>query len=355
MQCPSCAFQNMPGSGRCARCGAMLALAGQDIDVHPPRATTWTKYTAGGWRLRALGRQFWRFVNTQVRWDRFDVSEAPHVELPIVLRCIIPGWANIYTGHRSRGIILLASYLVLAFCGIWMLGTQTGAAILGFAFAIHLFSVVSALVPNFDTYRDKLIFTGICGAVLACCVYVPTGWIFSRVATPLTINSWLPPFQSGDVVWYHRTSSPRAGQYVLYNSAELDANIPAARHTMFIAEAGLRINRVIATEGQILSWDHETMLIDNQPVPWQLPATYSSVFSSVTVPPGFILIDPSNFIPGGVPGAAVTEGQVHGQAFETNIQIDARIWSQLAMVPVASVEGVVFWRSWPLARVGFVE
>src|SRR5690606_1826181 len=37
MQCPSCRFENMPGSGYCARCGASLLIG--NVDVIPPRAS----------------------------------------------------------------------------------------------------------------------------------------------------------------------------------------------------------------------------------------------------------------------------------------------------------------------------
>src|SRR5690554_8127736 len=38
MQCPSCRFENMPGSGQCARCSGLLVIG--NVDVHPPRASS---------------------------------------------------------------------------------------------------------------------------------------------------------------------------------------------------------------------------------------------------------------------------------------------------------------------------
>ncbi|MCC7083399.1 MAG: hypothetical protein IT427_00150 [Pirellulales bacterium] len=345
----------MPGSARCARCGGLLAFASEAINVHPPRTTSWGKSFQGLWRFIFLGRRIWETIRTEIRWNRIGVSDAPRFDLPTVLRGMVPGWANIHTGHKLRGYLFLASYILIALPAIAMLGTQFGATLLGIAFGIHAVSIVTALVPVFATYRDRLIFTGICGLALAFIVYLPVGMALSLIATPLNVNQNMPPFTAGEVVWYHPTSSVRPGQYALYDSTGVDTAMRAAggQHVRFIAVAGLRINRVIATEGQTLKWDQGQMLIDDN------PTARSSVFpdnravhQSCTVPSGHVLIDPWNIVPGGIPGGRIT---VHGVAVPINLQLGDAIWQNLAVVPVQRLRGVVFWRSWPMSQAGFLN
>src|SRR5262249_49865984 len=113
MECPSCSFQNMPGSARCARCGAMLSFAAGAIDVHPPRATAMGKALFGWWRPSVLWRRFTRLLSAELLPARARVFENAHLDLATVLRSIIPGWANAHTGHWLIGLAFLVCYLAL--------------------------------------------------------------------------------------------------------------------------------------------------------------------------------------------------------------------------------------------------
>jgi hypothetical protein len=335
-----------------------LTFAGEAIDVHPPRATAWGKSFQGLWRFRVLGRRIWAALRSEISWNRIGMSDAPRLDLPTVVRGVEPGWANIHTGHKSRGYLFLAAYGLVLLPAIAMLGTSLGAILLGIAFGIHAVSVVTALVPVFETYRDRLIFSAVCGLALALVVYVPAGALLSRVATPLNINQAMHPFSAGDVVWYRPTSSVGPGQYALHDSAGTNQAVPGGGRypARFVAAAGLRINRVLATEGQTLKWDQGRLVLDeagaihNSGSSNSLPAD-----QKLTVPPGHVLIDPSNFIPGATAGGVVTQGEVHGEGVPINVQLAADIWQSLAIVPVDRLRGVVFWRSWPISHAGFIN
>src|SRR3990172_4367584 len=110
MQCPSCEFQNMPGSGRCARCGASLALATAAIDVHPPRAGRYRRRIPQFWGLR---RSWANFIAAASRpfastLSRFDDT---NFDLATMLRLAVPGWGHAYRGHRERGLMFLCAFL----------------------------------------------------------------------------------------------------------------------------------------------------------------------------------------------------------------------------------------------------
>jgi hypothetical protein len=357
MECPSCTFQNMPGSARCARCGALLSFAAQTIEVHPPRATALTK-TLGGWRQPAI---IWRRIRQAISAELFPsrsrATEHAHLDLPTVLRCVIPGWANAHTGHPLVGALFLLCYLLLVVPGTMAIGQIIGAQLLGLAFAVHLVSIVTALVPRFESYRDRMLFTLACGAILAG-VYYPCLLLLSRIATPLAINAEWPPVQEGDVVWYHPTRSIKAGQYAVFDDRGRDFALPNGyryRAQMHIL-AGMRIDQVIATSGQTIAWDKGTMLLDGAPAQVQLKAGFAEIWPKLTVPEGMLLVDPENLVPGVVAtrnGFITTTGQVHGEPMQGELRIDAAQLQSMALIPANSVVGRLIWRSWPLRRAEF--
>jgi len=333
----------------------MLALSLEAIDVYPPRATALGKLFQPKWRLRVLARRIALMLDAVREWNWGRTDDAAHLDLATVLHAVIPGWANSYAGKRFEGTVFFAAYLAAGILGLLMLGTEVGAILLGIAFAIHIASVVKAIVPRFESFRDRIMFTGVTAGALAVMIYWPASSVFSRVAVPLSINQSLPPFFAGDVIWYHPTSNVQAGQFVLYDSAEFRTSGRAVgRHAQLVVEGGLRISRVVAMTGQTLSWDQGKMLIDGKVIdpPW-LPTNYESLLQNVTVPEGQILIDPTNLIPGGGFGMPVT-GEVHGQPSNLEVHLDPGISRNLALVPANSVVGVIVCRTWPWSRASLI-
>ncbi len=140
----------------------MLGISLQAINVHPPRATALSKWLQPTWRLRAMSRRIGQLLAVVRDWNLGrSAVDVEVLELSTVLRCIIPGWANSHVGQRFEGTLFLAAYLTTGIFGLLMLGTEFGAMVLGVAFAIHVASAVKALIPRFETFRDRLIFTGI--------------------------------------------------------------------------------------------------------------------------------------------------------------------------------------------------
>ena len=112
MQCPACAFENMPGNQACARCGAQLVTDEIDPnDLRPPRATTGKKH-----RLQyALNRIIDRFPRTRPRWLRWLDADfgLPSHAIAAVLWSAIPGLGHLMTGRRRAAAVSLGVWLLI--------------------------------------------------------------------------------------------------------------------------------------------------------------------------------------------------------------------------------------------------
>jgi hypothetical protein len=327
----------MPGSARCARCGGSLALASAAIDVHPPRATFISRNFPRFWGMR----QAWGRVNLRLDFpfsrlfQRFtDANFRPGT----VVRALVPGWAHFHRGNLGRALLFFIGYLMLLLPAIVLAGTYTGSMLLGTAFAFHVAATSDVLVGKFATFSDRLLFTGICAAAIMFCVYVPAGWLISRVATPIQINHTLPPYQEGDVLWYSRSADLSPGDLVLYEvpRTSLHGRTEAGHAANYILRDQW-INRVLAMPGQQIAWNKGLLLVDGIPSPWQPNLGFGSNYSeSFVVPDDHVLIATGDLVPAGA-------------------QLDPTAWRKLSVVPRTSIQGRVYFRSLPLGRMSVLD
>ena len=332
MQCPSCEFQNMPGSGRCARCGASLALATATIDVHPPRAGRYQRHVPQFWGLH---RAWANWLSTASRpiaagFAHFDDT---NFDLGTILRLVVPGWAQYYRGRPERGLIFLCAYLGILAPGVVLLGTGLGSVLIGLAFGVHVVAAVDAMVGRFSDFAGRAAFSLFCGLGLLGLMYLPIGYLVSRVATPIQITQNVGQFAGGDVLWYNRSADIVPGDLVYYRvpPTEVRGRMENGYAANFIFRDAW-INRVVATEGQQVSWEGGAMLVDGNPVPWPIGTRFeTSNFSPFTVPPGVVLIPPDGLLPG-------------------SLDLRTEVWRQLSLVPRQDVYGSVFLRTAPLSR-----
>lgn len=111
MQCASCQFENMPGIEACGRCGSPLGLRTLAIDVHPPRAghrakqwrRRWSPFQSLYYKAREAGRTRWL--------DNLEAGVFHDLPIGILIRAIVPGWAHIHRGRRTRGLLFLFLWL----------------------------------------------------------------------------------------------------------------------------------------------------------------------------------------------------------------------------------------------------
>lgn len=355
MQCPSCRFENMPGSGHCARCSGLLVIG--SVDVHPPRASSIQRrmpveIRTGAYRLRMATAEFAaRLVGVLPIRSRAAVAGGAWLEpRPTVTagrriggeslqdieldaadwpRLLIAGWVQMRHGELVRGRCLFAGMLVLLLLSVLLAGTSGGAAALGALFGWHVLATVDAICRWFEGFADRIRFTLWIAVALAASVYAPVLWAVSRVAQPLSINHDTRYFDHGDVLWYRPVAQPVVGELVLY---DVPAQTVAGRRgptAVNIRIEGQRINRVVAVAGQRLSWQGSQLMIDGTPSRWQPQVAQAGM--DFIVPNDYVYILPDDLVP---------------QQF----QATAGIGMAMGVVPVSSVQGIVLWRTHPLAR-----
>ncbi len=322
----------MPGSGRCARCGASLALATVVIDVHPPRAGRLSRLAPTFWRLwHGIGRVGAKASPALAAFAAR--TEDTHFDLATMLRCIIPGWPQYHRGDRPRAFVYLFGYFCLLLPGVMLAGTWLGSLLLGLAGAMHIVSVCDAVVSVFATPSDRFAFTLVCGLVLCFAVYLPAGWLISRVATPISINATIPPFQQGEVLWYSRWVTPSAGDLVLYSLPRVTtAGRTVGGNAANYVFQGDWIGRIIATSGQTVSIGKGQWLVDGVASEWQ-PLSNPTFTEDMAwpVPEGSAFILPEGLVPEGA-------------------QLNLDILQQVYVIPVERIAGRIYFRSLPFTQ-----
>jgi hypothetical protein len=213
--------------------------------------------------------------------------------------------------------------------GIVLCGTWLGSLLLGLAGAMHIASICDAVVTTFATPSDRIAFTLVCGLILCFVVYLPVGWLISRVATPISINATMPPFQRGEVLWYTRWTTPARGDLVVYT-------LPRVGAGNYVFQ-GDWIGRVLAMPGETVSVENERWLIDGVEGEWQPPLHPSmrAGFSYI-VPEDHLFLYPDGLIPWAAP-------------------LDAEDLRQMHVTPRTRVAGRLYFRSLPLSQMSLID
>ena len=327
MQCSNCQFQNMPGVQACGRCGASLQLASLAIDVHPPRASR-----AAKWRRRwfPIGRY----------WNRFRAAAASalagvritgwpsDLQTPaVLLRMIVPGWAQRYVGRHARARWMFGCYLGLLLSGLLFVGTGLGWLLLGLALSLHAASILDIVAATVLDFRQRLIYSCVAMLLLTTFAYYPVGQLLALVATPQRFNVAAPPFEAGDVVLVnpsaYRRSDPRPGDVVHYRlpAQDVRATGPGWYPRMYRLQ-GDRVDRILARAGDKVTCDRGKLLVNGQPSPWlplnpqRLPAKLN-----ITVPENGYLIFPSTdllLFDVGQIASIVSREQIRGRVYRRN-------------------------------------
>jgi hypothetical protein len=172
MQCPVCAFENMPGQTACARCRATLTLgpdgASRLPSYLPPRA--------GPFRaLRPLQYAVTRFVDRRVRglpaaWGRVfpETPDIPASAYGAMVLSLIPGLGHLGSGRRRAGLGFFAVWAVLLLLALsFSIGT-TGWALATGAMACHAVAMFEAarIRQYADGLRARLGFMALIGLTL---------------------------------------------------------------------------------------------------------------------------------------------------------------------------------------------
>jgi signal peptidase I len=278
MQCPSCAFENIPGQASCGRCGTRLDLRSADIDVAPPRAGKGTK------TLRAIvpRRGFYRMrdeLSDAVRGAADHLEHDAFIPLPepgLAVRLLVPGWAHAYQGRATRGRLFLAAYLALGAIGMLNWGSPLGSMALGLMFSVHVSSALDALMSQGRVRFPAMMATTAIVMVLLGVAYAPAGWTLSHVAAIREFAREDGLFRRGDRLvvneWAFALQDPRPGQLVLFQP-QIPGRIEAgaAMHMVFVQEENELIDRVLAGPGDAVTWDRKAdeLTVNGQPTSWR--------------------------------------------------------------------------------------
>jgi signal peptidase I len=340
MQCFNCHFENMPGITVCGRCGTSLGVATAVIDVHPPRARSWSK------RLRRLVpvrraairlRDVTASASSRVQAAALEVG-MPETPAPLIERMIVPGWAHFYLGQRVRGWIFMGLYAALVPLALVFWGTTPGSILLGLVFSVHASSVVDVLFQCPGQIGSRLLITGIVMAALGLGLYFPAGWVLNRLADTRTISRNVAPFEADDVVLVNRfaylRSLPQPGDVVL-------VRIPADNGAGIRLQEGEFIDRILAGPGDRVKVQAGQIMINDSPSTHE-PLNVNNVTSrlaalQLTVPPDSYFILPT------------TMGYVNERL------ATSQLWHSLSLVPHDRIVGKVYMRHQPMPRLWLIR
>lgn len=337
-QCRSCQFHNMPGAAACGRCGASLLLAAAVINVYPPRAGKWAKT----WRRLGIPRRV-RIMNSRWTSAAQRIGLEPEARLPqigILSRMIVPGWSQLYAGQRYLGISLLAAYAFCFLIAALFVGTEISSLMIAAFLMIHAASAY-AIAHNSTNSRGGRLSRFLLGCgLIGACIYIPLySWI-GTVASPIVIRTNRLPLERGEVLVEntraYRSASPRVGDIVVYDIPEARIRGVTQRggNAIYLLR-GQRLDRIVAGPHQTVLWEDQKLSVDG------IPSTFMPLNPKVmparinlTVPADRYLIFPS------------TEESV----FDATVD-DERL-KRMILIPAGDIRGRIYWRSWPMNRMG---
>ncbi len=335
MQCKSCQFENLPGTEFCGRCGAPMELAAAAVNVHPPRAGKWEK------RLTRTLPTFG--LLDRARYAASEAATALDIGLRpgLFFRVVVPGWPQMACGRATRGRLLFWGYLGALLAGLLFVGTFPGSLLLGLAVSLHAATVMDLIFHATQDRSLRFLYCLGAVAVVAGVLYLPAGWLVTRVASPQRIMMTAEPFRAGDVIlysrWAYRNSPPRLGDVVFYEIPAHQVQGRAGGYPALYNIQGPRIDRIVAGPGQGVECKSGEIWIDGRRSPW-LPLNPQRMPSGLklTVPDRHYLIFPTT----------------NPQQFEG---IGGAGWSAVSLVPAGNVRGRVYLRNQPLWRLWFIR
>ena len=270
---------------------------------------------------------------------RLDIEpDAPLPPLAVLMRLLVPGWAQIYSGRTMLGQWMLGIYLVFLVFTILSFGSAFSTFCLAGIFTTHASSVYD--IAHYSTSRrgGRLSRCLVGVAVLGIGLYYPLMSGLEIVASPILLNANRGSLRRGDVLLTRRLNGlfreARPGDIVVYDIPEGLAPGPAGAHIVYVVR-GQRIDRVLAVAGQFVEWRDGILTIDGQKS--DLMPLGAETFREqirMKVPSDSYLILPST------------------EQFQGNGVIPSEQWHRWSAVPKANVSARVYWRNWPLSRFG---
>ena len=275
------------------------------------------------------------------QWGVSGIAQLP--SLGLIVRLVVPGWAQIHDGRPTLGRGLLMGFGIFTLAALVCFGSSLSSFLLGLAFACHGISVYDVARRFAPAVRNRLFRVMLGCGLLATLLYLPAYSLATRFVDAVVIQQNRSPLMAGDVLLLRRSafggSTPRIGSIVQYQlpGGSVLGRTPAGLAARY-EFAGARIDRVLAGPGQDVEWNGRRLNVDGQPSPW-LPLNPQGAPQPLnfTIPADCWLILPSTDV------------------LNAQFVVPVESWRMWSTIRTDQIEGRVIWRSWPLLRMGFVH
>jgi hypothetical protein len=341
MECPSCTFQNTPGTRTCVRCSTLLDLAA--VEFIPPRASS----GRAGRRARAAA-QAARFSLVSGLADvgrALHLPETAGVPWSQVFLAIVPGLPQIRAsspGLRFLGFTILGSWVLVLLLALAFIGTGF-ATLLSFAsISIHCFSI--SLVLNPLLQGTNLLYRLLAGIsiyiTVLFCLYWPASHGLRQIAHVLPVNGIRKQrvIANDDVLLYTggwtRPSHWERGDLVV-------ASIGPATFGHAYVQPGLNVDRIVAVPGDSVKLFKGVLTVNGETPSSDL----GPIGPTASLPDAEFEVAPASYVilPSALPW--MNPGNI-GPARDSML-------AGLVMVPEESIQGRVIMRVRPWSRAGY--
>jgi hypothetical protein len=312
-----------------------MALTDRAIDVHPPRAKRWMKPARKLNRGRyAIGNRVSAMLDRleSIRIDR--TGTAPPVTMGLVARLLVPGWAQFYLHRPGRGHVFLMGAGLALLLALVFVGTGYGSLALATLFSLHAASISDAIMAPGASVWASIGNGVLVYVVLGVLIYLPSIWMLTRIAVPYGIQHNIAPFMENDVLLVHSHGRWRRGQVVLYDRAGGQVQLaPLGHERRYLRLDGLAIDRILAGPGDHIQSDKTGLMVNGM-------RTMDRPLNAVSLPPFDLVIPPGRYLIWPSVVGAMTSDQV---------------LTDSAITPEGNITGVVFFRTFPWSRAGFIR
>jgi hypothetical protein len=194
---------------------------------------------------------------------------------------MVPGWPQYSWGQCQRGWVLVGSFAVALFVGLWTWGTWLGWGFFAFAFVTQVTSVTDVLRQGSFPMHPSRTAMFFVSSSLAVLFYIPTLFVLSVIARPgfeadgagsgFLVNCWA----------YHGDARPREGQWIWMEFPPLGEQ---------------RAGRVVAVSGQQVECSHGKWRIDGHDHPLHAPLRIAGFPQTChfEVPSDQVLVEPDD-------------------------------------------------------------
>jgi len=335
-QCPSCQFENLPQYQTCVRCGSLLPGSDIPVGIEPPRAGRIEKTLRLSKGIRTLNRcagavahcLVWTWQKTSYL-HQLEIRPVDLAILGMFWKGLLPGLPQWYIERKPHDQFFFFGWLILLFLSFLMVGFTISQFFLGFAIAWHLTSIADAVLVTCRerNYADRFFCFVLMVTTTVLLFYIPTSALCWNHLGYQHVTVVAGPIQQGDTLLYTmswNTIKPQVGTVVLYQAPDVTYPSATQANTNYRL-AGIMFDRVLALEGQTVSWQDRTLTIDGKP-PLYRPLVHipNPPDTTFVVPAGHCYI---------IPGPAFGALQVPS---------DAQVWQTMGLVPNESVYGVVW-------------